>query len=319
MNLRFLLPAGILTIVLFVQMRAGSTAAEETAPLPDRIFAYLDRNGDGVIDAEERTQIPVTMRRWLMREENGVLFPLKKAGFVRVFPTMMTELRKPKPVSPPTSAGNNAAPPLYASGTSPRVVETGRPRSSRVPTAYRDGDANGDGQIDFAEWRTWRPDELARFRQLDRNEDAILSPRELGAPPSTGDVAGRKRTSSSAGSSNRSTGSSQRSGNPGEQTGVSASFAKLSDDQKRKYREIIESYFEYLDEDDEGNKDGKLQESDWEASQRIKPIFAGAGIDLSREMTQREFVGHYLRLVPPEEDPTWKRRQKNPRDDDSRD
>ena len=81
-------------------------------------------------------------------------------------------------------------------------------------------------------------------------------------------------------------------------------FDKLTDKEKQAYIDIVRKYFSYLDE--RGNGDGRLQEREWDVSQRIKPIFVNAKIDLTREMGEVVFLKHYIRLVGID-DKTWQK------------
>jgi hypothetical protein len=78
------------------------------------------------------------------------------------------------------------------------------------------------------------------------------------------------------------------------------SFDNLTDRQKRTFVAEVREYFLALDE----SGDGTLQEKEWNASQRILPIFLKGKIDLTKDMTEREFVLNYIRLIG---DPSWKR------------
>lgn len=78
-------------------------------------------------------------------------------------------------------------------------------------------------------------------------------------------------------------------------------FDKLEKAQKQDYIRIVRRYSSYLDT----NNDHRLQKSEWSRSRRIKPIFEKAGIDLSKEMSEFDFVRHYIKLVGID-DPTWK-------------
>jgi HAAS len=73
------------------------------------------------------------------------------------------------------------------------------------------------------------------------------------------------------------------------------SFDALTMAQKWNYVRQIRYYFTLMD----ANKDGRLQESEWNASKRIKPAFEKAKIDLTKDMSERDFVLHYIKLFPP--------------------
>jgi len=73
-------------------------------------------------------------------------------------------------------------------------------------------------------------------------------------------------------------------------------FDKLSEEKKQEYVTTGIGYFFSIDRS--GNSDGKLQLSEWGASQGIKQLFLNANIDLQKEMTQRQFLLHFVRIYP---------------------
>lgn len=79
---------------------------------------------------------------------------------------------------------------------------------------------------------------------------------------------------------------------------------QLTTSEQQRYLTLLVDYFTYLDR--RGNGDGKLQEREWDVSNRIKPIFLKAKVDLQKDMTMAEFQRHYIRLIGVD-DPTWKR------------
>jgi hypothetical protein len=72
-------------------------------------------------------------------------------------------------------------------------------------------------------------------------------------------------------------------------------FDSLPVADKGDYVTQVRYYFSIMD----ANKDGNLQESEWDASKRIKPAFAKAKIDLTKNMTERDFVLNYIRVFLP--------------------
>lgn len=95
-------------------------------------------------------------------------------------------------------------------------------------------------------------------------------------------------------------------------TTTGTDFDKMTDDERELYVKITRGYFSFLDST--GNRDRTLQESEWNSSRRIKPIFEKAKIDLATPMTEFEFVMHYIRLIGTN-DLTWKNRGKEPMGD----
>lgn len=288
-------------------LTASTARADDAGRLADRIFGYLDKNGDGQLDAGEFAKTPVTMREWLTKNRHNPNPTLKKADFTRVFGRMMADLRQPKPDDPDrgtgaganggssTTGGSSGSASLYASGQEPVEVERTDGPTSRLPSEYQAGDANRDGQIDFAEWRKWKDGQLAKFRELDVNKDSILSPRELGAAPIQ--VAKTQKSS------------------PRKPVEIVA-YDKLSDDMKKKFGEVIKTaYFDYLDAD----KSGKLEPKEWGASERIRKAFSEAKVDLDKDMEPATFVAHYSKIVGTKDTRVWKDYlEKNPPPDSSK-
>lgn len=54
----------------------------------------------------------------------------------------------------------------------------------------------------------------------------------------------------------------------------------------------LKDYFTYMDR----NKDGKLDPAEWNVSQRIKPAFEKANVDLSKPMSEKEFYVAYVKV-----------------------
>lgn len=291
-------------IVVFSTAQNATVSAADPGSVAERIFAHFDKDNDGRIESAEFAKLPAPMRVWLRGRGVRENADLPKADFLRFAPQMMADLRAGKPIpgkqptgEPFASSGKSASPanggssafPLYTSGMPPEEVDTGG-SSPRLPAEYSEADGDRDGQINFAEWRKSKPGQTAKFRELDKNGDFVLSPEELGVNEST------------AASDNRDSGSEARG--PVE----IVAYDKLTDEQKKKYSEIVMVYFNYMDM----NKDGKMQPAEWGASARIKPIFEKGKVDISKDMSAEEFVAHYAKLVGTD-DKNWKKHlQDNP-------
>ena len=295
-------------------LTASAVLADDNNSAGERIFKYLDRNRDGAIDSKEFAKTPLSMRTWLTTNRLKPAPALKKAAFLKIYGQMMADLRKAKPAastgsdastgsgSTGTGTGTGGSGSLYVSGQEPVEVVRGGSPTDRLPAEYQPGDANKDGQIDFAEWRKWKGGELAKFKELDKNSDSLLSPKELGA---TGTTVASTGSSSSSGSSGTSS-----SNNTPKQPVVIEPYDKLSDDLKKKFGEVIKkNYFDYLDVD----KSGKLEPREWAASRRISAAFKGAKIDLDKDMTPEQFITHYSTVVGTQKTGVWKEYlEKNP-------
>ncbi|MFQ5732322.1 MAG: hypothetical protein ACE5KM_10260 [Planctomycetaceae bacterium] len=280
----------------------------------DRVFAFLDRNHDSRIDAEEFVKIPTTMRDWLVGKGLQPGKSLSKDDFRRVYGDMMGDLRKAATTGTTAPARTTAAAPprsrngsrLYAAGEAPTAtVDNRQSPTDRLPADYRNLDLDKDGQVDFFEWRKNQKD-VAEFRNLDRNRDSVLSVVELGGDPIGASPADKGDAESDDGAKPDSGPSVA-----GEDV-AGKTYDQLSDGRKKEYRAVIKTYFDYLDK--EGNGDGKLQEKEWDGSRRIKPIFVNAGIDIKKDMTEADFIQHYTKLVGTK-DKTWRKQFKGKRRD----
>ncbi len=251
--------------------------------------------------------MPASMQTWLIQKGVHPKPSLSKTDFLREFPQMMTDLRKARP-SQRTGSGEtggmntNSAKPLLYSTKPPAGEEIVITRlETGLPSDYQEADLDRDGQIDFFEWRKSKRPKL-EFQQRDLNGDSVLSAVELGG----GKTVASKGSSTSG---KTSTGPAPKTSTPGVDL-TDVAYDKLPDGEKQEYVKILKTYFTYLDTaDGTGNKDGKLQEREWNASERIKPIFVNAKIDLKKDMTETQFVEHYTKLVGTK-DPTWVERVK---------
>ena len=63
-------------------------------------------------------------------------------------------------------------------------------------------------------------------------------------------------------------------------------------------RAVSEAISAFGSLDGYGNKDGKVNPQEWNISRTIKPGFEKVGADLSKDMSQAEFVAIYLKAFP---------------------
>ncbi|GAB4149515.1 MAG: hypothetical protein Tsb009_23820 [Planctomycetaceae bacterium] len=243
-------------------------ADSPASPLSERIFAYLDKNGDKSIDSKEFEQSPGSIQFWLTDPKLTGRPPIKKADFLSVFPQMIDDLRHKRtriaidnrPQEPP---GMGKSPDFTANSSSDQAVVSSKP--SPLPAEYQSGDLDKDGQIDFYEWRKFRPEAISKFRELDSNRDAVLSVAELtGTKPA---LSTKSPTSSS-----------------------SSSVSKPSAERL----ETIKYLFGRMDQ----NKNQKIDPDEWRISRRIRPAFEAKKIDLTKAMSLEQFTTYYQVAFP---------------------
>lgn len=302
----------VIAVLSLPQIHSASAADADSAA--ERIFAHFDKNNDQTLNPTEFNELPATIRVWFRGKGLKGEQSLARADFLKFYPEMAADLRTGKtlPSKPPeddggpfagadsetttapktgSTSGSDSS--LYVSGSEPEEIDTSG-NSTRL-----DGDLNGDGQVSFAEWRKANPGQIADFHRQDANGDFVLSASELGV------------------TSSRSDDDDDDDDRDSRRKPVEiVAYDKLTDDQKEKYAEIVKKdYFGVLDE----NKDGKLQEKEWEASSFISGKFRDKKIDLKEDMPFETFLTHYSEVIGTEGSLKWKEYvEKNPPPEDAR-
>ncbi len=116
------------------------------------------------------------------------------------------------------------------------------------------------------------------IRQLDRNGDGFLTPRELQGSdrPARNVAAVSVATPSTTLNQDRS----------------KAGSASSSDQEGSKYQKAAEFAFRALDRD----KDGVVAVEEWKRSRSTRPLFEKGGVDISQTMSREDFIANYVRL-----------------------
>jgi Ca2+-binding EF-hand superfamily protein len=143
---------------------AGRPVDEVWAEAVGKLFAFCDRNGDGALDAAERSALVAPRRT----RASAVAVP--DAGAAPL------QLNFGRNVQTVTRDAFAAA--VRAAGYGPvgLAYVAGRPDSSRLSAAlFRHLDADGDGKLSFDELKMAR----ARLAPLDANEDELLTADEI--------------------------------------------------------------------------------------------------------------------------------------------
>jgi Ca2+-binding EF-hand superfamily protein len=141
--------------------------AEWTGEMP---FERLDRNGDGFLDAED---VPASPRGGMDRDPREVFREMDANGdgFLDG-----DELPFPQLLGRADANGDGRIDFAEFEAAS-RARERGG--AGLTPEALRRFDANGDGKVERSEY----PGSDARFEQLDRNGDGVLTAADIGPPP----------------------------------------------------------------------------------------------------------------------------------------
>lgn len=287
----------------------------------DRFFSAFDRNGDGTIDSGEMQNMPERLRDALASQ--GVRGGISRDEFSDLMPRMMEQMRQSRGGGGP---GGPGGPPSFGRGGFGRggdedgrggfgrggfgrggfgrggEGENGekapkeRPRVTvSMPDQFVQGDFDQDGQIGLYEWKQWKTlSAIGQFIAMDRNRDGFLTPQELKMAEDVGldnlpavDIAtgGPLPTRNAASSQPAGTSSSERGSVA---PAASAVTPPPTDSLSAK---LAARYFKLMD----SNKNGSVDPEEWEKSQRIKPMFEKAGIDISQPLSEDEFIAGYVK------------------------
>lgn len=273
----------------------------------DRFFGYLDRNRDGRLDQDEVRRIQGPLRDSFERARIDLSKGISREQFSstasRAFEDMRRRRDEERSQGSQGGYGQQTQPsapkPKEKPAPKPKYTPTARPRVTvDMPSQFESGDSNVDGQLTLLEWRTWKGrTAMAEFALLDRNGDGFLIPSELANPRTESETVASDSSRRSTPPTRFSASSNSRPSKTRSKGGVSprASSSASTSSNPAIEREA-NSAFGSLDS--YGNKDGKVNPSEWNISKTIKPAFEKVGADLTKDMGNAEFVQIYLKAFP---------------------
>lgn len=248
---------------LFAQEKDPNESSQSKA---EAQFDQLDNDGDGMLSEEE---LEGFSKKTLGRlREKGLRqgYPLPRDEFVTAVVAQLEaeekkdrekdeerQQRKELKQGEPSSAMTPES--TTSSPTGTRRGTSGKSRfAPRLPTDYQTRDKNGDGQIGLYEWDRAK---YAEFAKLDKNGDGFLTATELVIKTVT-----------------------KVAGSP-----IGGRMIENQDPIEREARET----FVRMDAD----RDGGIAEDEWAKSQRIRPMFEQAGINVSLPMDPDTFLANF--------------------------
>ena len=156
-----------------------------------------------------------------------------------------------------------------------------------LPSRFAEGDLDTDGQIGFYEWKKWRRDAIGDFYAYDHNNDGFLTPKELELGPQENSQISSLTAIATSTTPSPSTAPATAAATP--QPSVSTSNVDMSSTEARRGA----SAFRLLDRD----RNGSIDEKEWERSSRLKPQFEKAGVDISQPLDRESFIVHYVNIT----------------------
>ncbi|MCH9655443.1 MAG: hypothetical protein K0U86_08265 [Planctomycetes bacterium] len=155
-------------------------------------------------------------------------------------------------------------------------------------------DTDKDGQIGLYEWRKNNPTKLSAFFVMDLNGDGFLTPREIqlskaGKPQRSAAsfmfaLTGDEPTEPKSETDKTQTASKKTPAASSVKKTVTASTDPLVNQ--------ANYFFKLLDR----NKDQTVSSKEWKKSRSMRRMFEGANIDLTQDMSQEQFVNHYVTI-----------------------
>jgi Ca2+-binding EF-hand superfamily protein len=168
------------------QLPAGTVPADVQVERAGKTFRKFDRNGDGVLNADEMPEFLRGQAGQWDRNGDGSIDPTEYMAYFQASLKWVSE--KVASGEIPIKLPKGAVVPDVPAGLTPRELSTESPaRAAPAPPAaaqanlpdwFASFDTDGDGQVGLYEWKkAGRP--IPEFLAMDRNHDGFLEAKEL--------------------------------------------------------------------------------------------------------------------------------------------